>query len=128
MDLAVGVIIGAAFGAIIKSIVDDLIMPIIAVLIGDVSFKNLYFPLTEAVPGGLTLEEARELGPVFAYGNFITVLIYFVILAFIIFMMVKGMNILMRKKVEAPAVPPAPTKEEVLLTEMRDALNKLVAK
>lgn len=128
MDLAVGVIIGAAFGAIIKSIVDDLIMPLIAVLIGDISFKNLYLPLAESIPYGLTLEEARELGPVFAYGNFITVLIYFIILAFIIFMMVKGMNRLMRKKVEAPAVPPAPTKEEVLLTEMRDALNKLVAK
>lgn len=128
MDLAVAVIIGAAFGAIIKSVVDDLIMPVIAALIGDLSFKNLYIGLSGDVAQGLPLEEAKALGPVFAYGNFITVLIYFIILAFIIFLVVKAMNKLIRKKVEAPAVPPAPTKEEVLLTEMRDALNKLVEK
>ena len=128
MDLAVGVIIGAAFGRIVTSIVDDLVMPIIASIIGDISFVNMYIPLSKDITAGLPLEEAKKLGPVFAYGNFLTVLIYFILLAFIIFLMVKGMNVMMKKKVEAPATPPAPSKEEVLLTEMRDALNKLVEK
>jgi large conductance mechanosensitive channel len=81
------------------------------------------------LPNGstLALEKARELGPVFAYGNFITVLINFVILAFIIFLLMRLMNNLMRKKAESPAVPPAPTKEEVLLTEMRDTLKVIAA-
>jgi large conductance mechanosensitive channel len=130
IDLAVGVIIGAAFGQIVNSAVKDLIMPLIGIA-GSVDFSNKYIPLSDKVreamqlPDGsiLGLEKARELGPVFAYGNFITVLINFIILAFIIFLLVKAMNNLMRKKVEAPSVPPAPTKEEVLLTEMRDALK-----
>ena len=128
MDLAIGVIIGAAFGRIVTSVVEDLIMPVVGKAIGNVDFTNLYIPLSSAITEGLPLEEAKALGPVFAWGNFVTVLINFLILAFIIFLLVKGMNRLMRKKVEAPATPPAPTKEEVLLTEMRDALNKLVAK
>lgn len=128
MDLAVGVIIGAAFGDIVNSIVNDLIMPVVGKVIGNVDFKNLYLRLSDAITPGLPLEEARALGPVFAYGNFITVFINFIILAFIIFLLVKGMNSLMHKKAEAPDVPPAPTKEEVLLTQMRDALNKLVEK
>lgn len=129
MDLAVGVIIGAAFGEIVNSIVNDLIMPVVGKVIGNVDFKNLYIRLSDTITPGLPLEEARAMGPVFAYGNFITVLINFVILAFIIFLLVKGMNSLMRKKEEeAPAAPPAPSKEEVLLTQMRDALNKLVEK
>src|SRR5690606_8057041 len=128
MDLAIGVIIGAAFGRIVNSVVEDLIMPVVGKAIGNVDFANLYIPLSDAIAEGLPLEEAKALGPVFAWGNFVTVLFNFIILAFIIFLLVKGMNRLMRKKVEAPATPPAPTKEEVLLTEMRDALNKLVAK
>jgi large conductance mechanosensitive channel len=135
IDLAVGVIIGAAFGQIVNSIVKDLIMPLVGIA-GSVDFTNKYIPLSDKVreamqqPDGsvLGLEKARELGPVFAYGNFITVLINFIILAFIIFLVVKAMNNLMRKKVEAPAVPPAPTKEEVLLTEMRDALKVIANK
>ena len=135
IDLAVGVIIGAAFGQIVNSIVKDLIMPLVGIA-GSVDFANKYIPLSDKVreamylPDGtvLALEKARELGPVFAYGNFITVLINFVILAIIIFLLVKAMNRLMRKKVEAPAVPPAPTKEEVLLTEMRDTLKQIASK
>jgi large conductance mechanosensitive channel len=135
VDLAIGVIIGAAFGQIVNSVVKDLIMPLVGIA-GSIDFTNKYIPLSDNVtnamqlPDGnvLPLDKARELGPVLAYGNFITVLINFIILAFIIFLLVKGMNRLMRKKVEAPAVPPAPTKEEVLLTEMRDALKQIANK
>ncbi|CAN5515533.1 large conductance mechanosensitive channel protein MscL [soil metagenome] len=122
MDLAIAVIIGAAFGRIITSVVDDLIMPVVSTLIGDVDFSNLYIPLAENIPYGLPLAEARNMGPVFAYGNFISVLIMFILLAFIIFLIIKGMNSLMRKRAAAPDIPPAPTKEEVLLTEIRDAI------
>lgn len=128
MDLAVAVIIGAAFGLVIQSVVEDLIMPVIGVLIGDVDFSNLYYPLKDNIPYGLTLEEAKAIGPVFAYGNFITVVFSFILLAFIIFLIIRGMNSLMRKKAASPDVPPAPTKEEVLLTEIRDALRQLVVK
>ena len=128
MDLAIGVIIGAAFGRIVDSVVNDLIMPLVGAVIGDIDFSNLYVPLSADVPTGLALEEARKLGAVFAWGNFITVLFSFLILAFIIFMLVRGMNRLMRKKAAAPAVPPAPTKEEVLLTEMRDSLRLIATK
>ncbi|WP_304608255.1 large conductance mechanosensitive channel protein MscL [Pontibacter sp. Tf4] len=128
MDLAIGVIIGAAFSRIVDSVVNDLIMPLVGKVVGDIDFSNLYLPLSEDVPTGLALEEARKLGAVFAWGNFITVLINFIILAFIIFMLVKAMNRLMRKKAAAPEVPPAPTKEEVLLTEMRDALRQIASR
>jgi large conductance mechanosensitive channel len=122
MDLAVGVIIGAAFGKIVDSVVNDLIMPLVGRAVGQVDFSNLYVPLTENVTMGLTLSEARKLGPVFAYGSFLTIVIDFLILAFIIFLLIRGMNRLMRAKADSPDVPPAPTKEEVLLTEIRDAL------
>nr|WP_317175523.1 large conductance mechanosensitive channel protein MscL [Pontibacter beigongshangensis] len=123
MDLAIGIIIGAAFSAIVTSAVNDLFMPLVGKVVGDVDFSNLYVPLSDSVPSGLALEEARKLGAVFAWGNFVTVLLNFLIIAFIIFLIVKGMNRLMRKKAKAPDVPPAPTKEEVLLTEIRDALR-----
>ncbi|MEJ8755645.1 large conductance mechanosensitive channel protein MscL [Pontibacter sp. H259] len=128
MDLAVGVIIGAAFSRIVDSIVNDLIMPLVGAIIGNVDFSNLYVPLSDKVQSGLALEEARKLGAVFAWGNFVTVLINFILLAFIIFLLIKGMNRLMRKKAAAPAVPPAPTKEEVLLTEMRDSLRQIASR
>lgn len=128
MDLAIGVIIGAAFSRIVDSVVNDLIMPLVGKAVGDIDFSNLYIPLSDDVPTGLALEEARKLGAVFAWGNFVTVLLNFVILAFIIFLLVKGMNRLMRKKAAAPEVPPAPTKEEVLLTEMRDALRQIASR
>jgi large conductance mechanosensitive channel len=129
MDLAVGVIIGAAFGTIVNSVVNDLIMPLVGILF-KADFKNIYFPLSEQVRTAvasnpnLSLDEARKVGPVFAYGNFITVVLNFVILAFIIFLMVKGMNALKKKQEAAPA-PPAEVPADVkLLTEIRDLLRK----
>ena len=120
MDLAVGVIIGAAFGKIVTSAVDDLIMPPIGKLLGNVDFVNLYLPLSGQT--AKTLEEAKKAGSVIAYGNFINTLVQFLIIAFVIFLVIKAVNRLMRKKVEAE-VAPAPSKEEVLLEEIRDILK-----
>ncbi len=117
VDLAVGVIIGAAFAKIVDSVVADLIMPIIGRVVGGLDFSSYYLPLA-GQPMGLPLGEARKLGAVFAYGNFLTVALNFMILAFIIFLMVKQINRLKRQ--EAPAAPP----EEVqLLREIRDSLR-----
>jgi len=127
MDLAVGVIIGAAFGKIVDSVVNDLIMPIVAAIIGQPDFSNLYIVLKGNVPAGTALADARKIPDtaIFAYGNFITVLINFILLALIIFMMVKAVNSLRRRQAEAPpAVPPAPTPTEVLLAEIRDELRR----
>jgi len=122
VDLAVGVIIGAAFKSIVDSVVGDLIMPIVGIAF-KADFSNLYIPLSSKVPDGLALVDAKKLGPVFAWGNFVTVTLNFVILAFIVFLLVKGINSLKKKEDEAaPAADPAPTKEEVLLTEIRDLL------
>jgi large conductance mechanosensitive channel len=121
MDLAVGVIIGAAFGKIVDSIVGDLIMPIVSKLFGGLDFSSYYIALAGQA-AGLPLAEAKKAGAVLAYGNFITIAINFIILAFIIFMMVKQMN---RMKKEAPAAPPGPPAEDiVLLREIRDSLRK----
>src|ERR1700750_1320470 len=92
IDLAVGVIIGGAFKTIIDSIINDLIMPIVASIIGTPDFSNLYVALKSGIPAGTPLAEARKMGPVFAYGNFITVVINFLLLALVIFWMVKGIN------------------------------------
>ena len=107
MDLAVGVIIGAAFGKIVDSVVNDLIMPIVGIIF-KADFSNLYVALSDKITPGLTLAEAKKLGPVFAWGNFVTVVLNFIILAFVIFMLIKGMNRLKRKEEAAPAAPPAP--------------------
>ncbi len=129
IDLAVGVIIGGAFGKIVTSMVNDLIMPPISLLIGDKGFTNYYIPLNdkvrEFVAGNpnASLEDVRKAGPVFAWGNFATEVINFIILAFIIFLMVKGINAMKRKEEEAPKAIPAPSKEEVLLAEIRDLLK-----
>lgn len=125
VDLAVGVIIGGAFGKIVDSVVNDLIMPVIGILF-KADFSNLYIPLSDKIPAdaALPLTEARKLGPVFAWGNFVTVVLNFIILAFVIFMLIKGINRLKRKQEEAPAAPPAPTTTEQLLTEIRDSLKK----
>ncbi len=120
MDLAVGVIIGGAFGKIIDSVINDLVMPIIAGMIGQPDFSNMYYAFKET-PAGTSLIEAKKLGPVFAYGNFITVLINFILLALAVFMMVKAMNSL-KKKEEAAAAGPSST--DALLMEIRDALKK----
>lgn len=125
MDLAVGVIIGGAFGKIIDSVVKDLVMPIVSAIIGQPDFSSLYVVLKGAVPENLPLEEARKIPDtsIFAYGNFITVAINFLLLAFVVFLLVKGINSLKRKEEAKPSAPPAPTKEEVLLTEIRDLLK-----
>ena len=125
MDLAVGVIIGGAFGKIIDSIVKDLVMPVVSAIIGQPDFSSLYVVLKGEVPANLPLEEARKIPDtsIFAYGNFITVAINFLLLAFVVFLLVKGINSLKRKEEANPTVAPAPTKEEVLLTEIRDLLK-----
>ena len=110
MDLAVGVIIGGAFGKIIDSVVNDLIMPVISAIIGTPDFSNLYVVLKGDVPGHPALADARKVdgAVIFAYGNFITVAINFLLLALIIFLMIKGMNRLKRKQNEVPPAPPGP--------------------
>ena len=121
IDLAVGVIIGGSFGKIVDSVVNDLIMPLISRVTGGLDFSSYYLGLN-GQPAGLPLAEAKKAGAVFAYGNFITVLLYFVILAFIIFIMIKQIN---RLKSEAPpAAPPATPEDVVLLREIRDSLRK----
>lgn len=123
MDLAVGVIIGGAFGLIVSSVVDDIVMPIVGLVLGGgVDFSDYFLPLSSDVTAN-TLAAAREQGAVLAYGNFITVLINFLILAFIIFLMVKGVNSLRRKQEEPQQDQPLPADVQ-LLTEIRDILKK----
>lgn len=128
VDLAVGVIIGAAFGKIVDSIVKDLIMPIVGRLFGGLDFSNYFIKLAD-VPkdfaGPQTYDALTKAGvPLFAYGNFITVALNFIILAFIIFLMIKQINRLKREAPAAPAAPPADPEDVVLLREIRDALKK----
>ena len=120
VDLAVGVIIGGAFGKIVDSVVNDLIMPLLGKVTGGLDFSNYYFALN-GQPAGLPLAEARKAGAVFAYGNFITVLIYFIILAFIIFLMIKQMN---RLRNDSPAAQPPTPEDVLLLRQIRDSLKK----
>lgn len=120
LDLAVGVIIGAAFGKIVNSIVEDLIMPVISRLFGGLDFSNYFIPL--AGQTATTLAEAKKGGAVFAYGSFLTASLSFLILAFVIFIMVKQVNRL--KKEAPPPAPPAPPEEVMLLREIRDTLRK----
>jgi large conductance mechanosensitive channel len=122
MDLAVGVIIGAAFGKIVDSLVADVIMPIIGRLFGGLDFTNYFVPL--AGQTATTLAEAKKAGAVLAYGNFLTIVLNFVILAFVVFLMVRQMNRLRREAPVAPAAPAAPPEDVVLLREIRDALKK----
>jgi large conductance mechanosensitive channel len=126
MDLAVGVIIGGAFGKIVDSIVGDLIMPIVGRIFGGLDFSNYFLALKEVPPGvAMTLAEVKKAGvPVFAYGSFITIALNFIILAFIIFIMIKQMNRLKREEAAAPAEPPPTPEDVVLLREIRDSLKK----
>jgi large conductance mechanosensitive channel len=125
VDLAVGVIIGAAFGKIVDSLVKDVIMPLVGAVFGKVDFSNWFFvlgPLPAGYNGPMTYDALTKAGvPLLAYGNFITVLINFIILAFIIFLMVRAINRLRR---ETPPAPAAPPEEVVLLREIRDALRR----
>ena len=125
IDLAVGVIIGAAFGKIVDSAVNDLIMPIVAAFIGHLDFSNFFLVLGSAPEGtAMTLDAMKKAGvPVFAYGNFITVAVNFVILAFIIFLMIKQINKL-KGPAEAEAAAAAPKEEVLLLRDIRDSLKK----
>ena len=127
VDMAVGVIIGGAFGTIVNSVINDLIMPVVGKAIGNVDFSNLYVALSDKIvkvnDTWPALVDARKLGPVFAYGNFLTVVINFAILAFCIFMMVRALTKMKKKEQAAPAAPPAPSASEKLLGEIRDLLS-----
>lgn len=120
MDLAVGVIIGGAFGTIVASLTQDVIMPIVGAF-GSVNFNDYFIPLSSSVTA-TTLAAAREQGPVLAFGAFVTAMINFLILAFIVFLMVKLVNRVLAAPQPKPAEPPAPTSEERLLAEIRDIL------
>lgn len=120
MDLAVGVIIGAAFSAIVSSLTDDLIMPVIGLVVGGLDFSNYFLPLAGGVTAD-TLESAREQGAVLAYGSFITAVVKFLIVGWAIFMMVKAVN---RILPPPPAAKAGPTPDQQLLTEIRDLLAK----
>ncbi len=129
IDLAVGVIIGGAFGKIVDSVVSDLIMPVVGLVFGKLDFSNMFIALGKVPEGtAMTLEAVKKAGvPVFAYGNFITVAVNFFILAFIIFMMIKQINRLKREapaEPAAPAAPVAPPEDIVLLREIRDSLKR----
>ena len=123
LDLAIGVIIGGAFGAIVTSGVDDVLMPIIGAIFGGLDFNNYFVGLSSNVSAG-TLEAAKEQGAVLAYGSFLTAAVNFIIVAFILFLVVKAINKMKREEEATPEEPPAPPKEEVLLTEIRDLLKK----
>lgn len=120
LDLAIGVIIGAAFGKIVDGLVNDIIMPIVGIA-GKADFSNHFIPLSSAVTA-TNLADARKQGGVFAYGDFITIVINFLIVAVALFLVIKGINALNKKPAPAPAAPPPPSEEVVLLTQIRDAL------
>jgi large conductance mechanosensitive channel len=121
VDLAVGVIIGAAFGGIVTSLVGDIIMPIIGAITGGLDFSNYYTGLSKAVTAS-NLADAKKQGAVLAWGNFLTLTLNFIIIAFVLFLVIRFMNQLKRKDEAAPA--PKPTRQEELLTEIRDLLKK----
>ena len=122
IDLAVGVIIGGAFGKIINSVIADLVMPVVAATIGKQDFSNAYIDLKGVIPEGTPLAKARELGPVLAYGNFITETINFLLLALVIFFMIKGINRLRRNEPPPPVTVPELSSTDKLLIEIRDSL------
>jgi large conductance mechanosensitive channel len=122
VDLAIGVIIGAAFGKIVESLVGDVIMPVIGRILGGLDFSNYFIGLTAASKAAPTYDAAKKAGAALGYGTFITVSINFLIVAFVMFMVVRGMNRLLKKEQASP--PPAPpSKEVLLLTEIRDLLK-----
>src|SRR3569623_1372612 len=123
VDLAVGVIIGAAFGAIVNSLVGDIIMPIIGAVTGGLDFSNYFTPLSKAVTA-TNLADAKKQGAVLAWGNFLPLTINFIIVAFVLFLVIRVMNQLKRREEAAPAAPAKPSREVELLTEIRDLLKK----
>jgi large conductance mechanosensitive channel len=122
VDLAVGVIIGAAFGAIVSSMVADIIMPIIGAITGGLDFSNYFTGLSKTVTAS-NLADAKKQGAVLAWGNFLTLTLNFIIVAFVLFIVIRMMNKLKREEPAAPAAPPKPTKEQELLSEIRDILK-----
>ena len=127
VDMAVGIIMGAAFGTIVKSLVDDVIMPPIGLLLGNVDFSDLFIVLKQGLTAGPyeTLAMAKEAGAVtLNVGVFINTIISFLIVAFAVFLLVRSINRLKKREEEKPAAPPAPTKQEVLLAEIRDILKE----
>lgn len=123
VDLAVGVIIGASFGKIIESMVGDVIMPVIGAITGGIDFSNHYVALSKAAHSDMTYEEAKKVGAAIGYGQFLTVAVNFVIIAFVLFLVIQAFERLKSKPAEAPAAPPEPTRTEALLMEIRDALR-----
>ncbi|HLX17774.1 MAG TPA: large conductance mechanosensitive channel protein MscL, partial [Bradyrhizobium sp.] len=120
VDLAVGVIIGAAFGSIVSSLVGDIIMPLIGAITGGLDFSNYFTGLSKAVTAS-NLADAKKQGAVLAWGNFLTLTLNFLIVAFVLFLIIKAINTLRKKEVPPPPAAPAPTRSEVLLTEIRDS-------
>ena len=123
VDLAVGIVIGAAFGAIVNSLVGDVIMPIIGAITGGLDFSNYFLPLAKSVTA-TNLADAKKQGAVLAYGSFITLTLNFVIVAFVLFIVIRLMNQLKRREEAKPAEPSKPSAEVALLTEIRDLLKK----
>ena len=125
VDLAVGVIIGAAFGTIVTSLVGDIIMPVIGAISGGLDFSNYYLPLSAKVQSGLSYADAKKQGAVLGWGQFLTVALNFLIIAWVLFLAIRGIN---KLKKEEPAAAPGPTAEEKLLIEIRDLLKKGTSK
>ena len=125
VDLAVGVIIGAAFGTIVTSLVGDIIMPVIGAISGGLDFSNYYLPLSAKVQSGLSYADAKKQGAVLGWGQFLTVALNFLIIAWVLFLAIRGIN---KLKKEESAAPPGPTAEEKLLIEIRDLLKKGTSK
>src|SRR5437660_8494972 len=123
VDLAIGVIIGAAFGAIVNSLVADVLMPIIGAVTGGLDFSNYFIRLSSRVTAD-SLAEAKKQGAVLAWGSFITLVINFLIIAFVLFLAIKGLSRLQKQEAAKPAEPPKPSAEVELLTEIRDLLKK----
>jgi large conductance mechanosensitive channel len=123
VDLAIGVIIGAAFGKIVGSLVDDIIMPVIGRVFGGLDFTNYFFGLTPAASQATTYDAAKKAGATLGYGNFITVSVNFIIIAFVLFLLIRGMNRIVREEERAAPPPAPPTKDQELLTEIRDLLK-----
>ena len=123
VDLAIGVIIGAAFGKIVGSLVDDVIMPVIGRVFGGLDFTNYFVGLTPAASQAPTYDAAKKAGATVGYGTFITVSVNFIIIAFVLFLLIRGMNRIIREEERAAPPPPPPTKDQELLTEIRDLLK-----
>ncbi|MDE2577334.1 MAG: large conductance mechanosensitive channel protein MscL [Hyphomicrobiales bacterium] len=125
LDMAVGVIIGAAFSKIVASLVDDIIMPLIGAVFGGLDFSNYFLRLSSSVPANVaSYADAKKAGAVLGYGAFLTAVVNFLIVAFVLFLVIRQMNRLIKKKDEAPAAPPPPPEEVVLLREIRDSLAR----